>query len=270
MFPGMFGVPGQGTAVFTEPNEIYWGGDQTHIVVLQRGCIVSGAARDAGATPTTVLRTGLLMGKITASGKMAQWDPTATDGTAELEGVLPVELNVLDMSTGGNVDRYCSLTVNAPLKASALRILGASLVGSAYEYAARRALHAAGCVLDDDPQGVLVRGVMRTVTKAANYTVTAADTNTAFQAITGAVTFTLPTINDGLVYEFLQTTDNNMIINGGSSSIIAVNSAAGSSVTFNTSSQKLGARARFRAIRFNGALKWEYTLLSTGTAGTVA
>ncbi len=72
------------------------------------------------------------------------------------------------------------------------------------------------------------------------------------------------------MFEFLRTSDHDMIINGGASHIVAVNTATASSVTFDTSSQKLGARARFECVNMNGTLKWIYTLLSTGTTGTVA
>jgi hypothetical protein len=270
MYPGQFGIGGQTTAAFTQPRELFWGGDRTKIQVITRDTFVSGASRDAGSSPTTALRPGLLMGLITASNMAIQWDPTATDGSQNLFGINQFEALVVDALTGSNIDKNMGLVVSAPVKASELLVLGVAMVGSDYEYLARRLLHQSGVILDDDPMGLLARDTMRVVTKAANYTVLAGDTNTAFQAITGAVTFTLPTIKDGLVYEFLQTTNNDMIINGGASAIVAVNTAAGTSVTFNTSSQKLGARARFRAIRLNGTLKWEYTLLSTGTTGTVA
>lgn len=47
---------------------------------------ISGAARDAGGSVTTVLRAGLLMGK--AGTLWKEWNPSGTDGSQWLRGVL--------------------------------------------------------------------------------------------------------------------------------------------------------------------------------------
>ena len=66
--------------------------------------------------------------------------------------------------------------------------------------------------------GVLMhpRGIYR---KSANYTVTADDNGLLFLA-TAAVTFTLPTKENGLAFRFVQTADANLVISG-SADIIA-------------------------------------------------
>ena len=72
------------------------------IYFSQRVTITS-AARDAVAsdgstarTPSTQLRKGLVMGKITATGKYAQYNPQASDGTQTAVGLLLEPVSVVD------------------------------------------------------------------------------------------------------------------------------------------------------------------------------
>ena len=60
------------------------------------GITIDKDARDAGNTPTTTLRKGLVLGKITASGKYAQYDDAASDGTQVAVSLLADEVNLLD------------------------------------------------------------------------------------------------------------------------------------------------------------------------------
>src|SRR5204863_6723631 len=86
--------------------------------------------------------------------------------------------------------------------------------------------------------GVLMhpRGVYR---KSSNYTVTANDNGLLFLA-TAAVTFTLPSKQNGLAFRFVQTADANLVISG-SADIIAKGNAAASSVTFSTTNEQIGS-----------------------------
>lgn len=250
---GGFGQPGIGSLVQTAEREIFWGGDDSHIRPLLVNGIVSGAARDAGNSPTTVLRPGLLLA--TSSGQFVQWDGSATDGTQWLTGVLPTEIRATDFD-GNNADRVLAIAVSAPLKASQLLILGAALVGHAQEYLARRQLANAGFVLDDDPMGYLAGKSRRVEAKGANYTVVAADNGKAFFA-TAAAVFTLPALKAGLSFEFEQTADANMgVASAEGDNIVTINDAATDSVTFSTSGQKIGAHIRVWSDYVSGTLKW--------------
>jgi len=60
------------------------------------GITIDKAARDAGSTPTTTLRKGLVMGKITETGKYAQYNDAANDGTQVARCILDDEVNLLD------------------------------------------------------------------------------------------------------------------------------------------------------------------------------
>jgi hypothetical protein len=118
-----------------------------------------------------------------------------------------------------------------------------------------------------EPIGVLMhpRGVYR---KEANYTVTADDNGLLFVA-TAAVTFTLPSKANGLAFRFLQTVDQNLVIQG-SSDIVHKHSASASTVTFSTSSQKIGSQVLVECLYIGpNLLKWVVSNLG-GTTATVA
>ena len=60
------------------------------------GIMVDSGARDAGNTPTTTLRAGLVMGKVSATGRHKQYDPSASDGTETAAGILMDQTKVVD------------------------------------------------------------------------------------------------------------------------------------------------------------------------------
>ncbi len=138
---GLFGVPGQSAAAFAEQREIFWGGGEDKIEILRTSATIDSSARDAGNTPTTVLRAGLLLGKVTASGKLKQYDPDGLDGTETVYGVLLAETRMTD-ELGVAVDRYVPVVVSAPVKASKLLIEGAAYDGNAGEADAKADLEA--------------------------------------------------------------------------------------------------------------------------------
>jgi hypothetical protein len=64
-----------------------------------KAVVISSAARDQGYT----LRKGLALGKITASGKYAQYNDAASDGTQTFRGFLDEEVDLRDIE-GNFVD----------------------------------------------------------------------------------------------------------------------------------------------------------------------
>ena len=59
---------------------------------------ISSAARDDTHTSyTTTLRKGLVLGRITASGKYAEYDDTASDGTQVARAILDEQVKVVDV-----------------------------------------------------------------------------------------------------------------------------------------------------------------------------
>lgn len=145
---GSFGIPGHTEARYSQDREILWGSPQER-QVLRTGAVIDSTAVDAGSSPTTVLRRGLLLGKVTATGNLKQYDSAAVDGTEDVYGVLDVELNMLD-NLGQAIDRDAPVIVNAPLKSEMLLIKGAAFIGHADQAAATTDLKAKGCVLTSD------------------------------------------------------------------------------------------------------------------------
>lgn len=253
---GGFGIPGVGTMLSSAERNFIWGGDAGKGHVLYDSAVISGAARDAGNTPTTVLRPGLLLGKVTSTGELEEWDPAATDGTEMLAAILDPELRAQDFDAN-NADRFCRVVIRAPVKASQLLILGSALVGHADEYLARRLLDAAGFVFDDDVMGYKSGRRSRTIVKTADYTVTAAENGALFttRGAAGAVNFTLPAIKRGLEFSFYNEADQNMTVTAAAAdTLVTFNDLAADSVAYSTASEKIGGSFTIRPN--DDASKW--------------
>jgi hypothetical protein len=83
------------------------------------GITIGSTARDGENTPTTTLRRGLVMGKITASGKYAQYSDAATDGTGVAAGILVHEADLLGPYASAH-DATGLILVHGYVKESAL------------------------------------------------------------------------------------------------------------------------------------------------------
>lgn len=73
---------------------------------------------DAGNTPTTTLRKGLCLGKITATDKYKEYDDSAVDGSEVFAGVLSDEIDMLNGGDGVTpIDQPAVLIEHAVLRA---------------------------------------------------------------------------------------------------------------------------------------------------------
>lgn len=61
-------------------------------------------ARDSGNTPTTTLRPGLVLGEISATGKYAEYDDSATDGTQTAKLILDEQIDLINEETNAAQD----------------------------------------------------------------------------------------------------------------------------------------------------------------------
>lgn len=244
--------PGMGAAVFTGQTSVVTG----RVDLALRGTVIMvSTAVDAGSSPTSVLRAGLVLGKITASGKYKQHDPTATDGSEVAVAVLAEEMSTLDYA-GVAADKEAHVFLTGILIASVLPNLSA---------VSRRQLQATGRYLfNDDPMGAYAAaaGMQQEVAAAGpTQTLTSADVGKLF-VTSGACAFTLPAIAAGLgPFEFLNGVDANMsIASAEGDNIITDGDLSADSIAFSTASHKIGGRARFRA---NAAgTKWLHEILS--------
>lgn len=265
---GGYGVPGMGTLAQTTEYEIIWGSDRGQGQVLEQNGNYSGAMRDAGNTPDTVIRAGLLMGKITTGLELIEWDSEATDGSQNIFGVVPYELRAQDFDATDQ-DRVAGIIVRAPLKAAQLLIQGAAFVGHADEFLARHTLHGGGSILDDDPQGHLAGASWRQKIQlgATTITLTSADNYTRFLTHSVATNYVLPAVQAGLKFRFFASEDFDLQISSASSVFIVGNDATSDGVTYSTSGELIGLHVEVEGVNVDIAgtntLSWIANVLKT-------
>jgi hypothetical protein len=278
---GGWATPGVGTERTTYESEILWGADQARNAALWQSSVFSGAARDAGNSPTTILRPGLIMGKLTSGGELEEWDADAADGSQYIAGILDSELRAQDFDAT-NADRvFRALVARAPVKARKLLIQGAAFVGHVDEYLARRQLVAAGFVFDDDPQGFKAGAGYRfeTIT-AEDHTITADDNGKTFiytHTAAAASAITLPAIKPGLEFNLLRganSAEDFVIASAEGDNMIVGNDSQADSVTWTTTGQMIGAGGRMRSMYVGTDLRWHFDLYTppfgTGLTGGFA
>lgn len=230
-----FLIPGMSSVRQSNETQIQWNAGR--FMVFSSGDVVDGAARDSGATPTTALRGGLPLGKKTSTGKLLQWDPTATDGTEVLYGFLPFDVRVTDLDAN-NLDRHLATVIGGYVRS-------AGVVATANNLKLLKAQGKNRFWFDDEipPHGPIQYPIMREVAKTADYTVVAADNGTTFTntGAAGAVVFTLPALAPGLAFEFRVVADQNVTVASvAGDDMIVFNDAAADSVAFSTAGQKIG------------------------------
>lgn len=269
MLNQQLGMPGVRTAQTTTTREIFWGGDASRQKIMRGQGQFSNTLRDASSSPTTIIRPGMLLGQLTADSKLVHWDPAATDGSQYLRGVNEHELVMTEGYGGDAAERFGPYVLQAPLRASALLVLGTALTSSTFQYLARRKLAQMGCMLDDDPLGYLAGVNPRTIQKTATGAITAAENGATFNVVGGAaVTLTLPTLVPGLSFKFVNLAGQNLIIASAGSldDIVALNDLSADSITFSTANQLIGAQCDIYSDYVNGTLKWiSTTQIGTGT-----
>jgi len=227
-----FAMPGMGTPVESSDTEIFAGRIDD---IILKGIVIDSTAVDSGNTPTTTLRRGLPMGKITSTGQYGNYDPTATDGRALCLGLLYQEVNMLD-SSGAAADKAGRLVVWA-------FDIKAAQCPATLDALARRQLAGRIWFDDDNWQSGNGGAFSTVVAKTANYTVLPADNNALFtnQGAVGAVTFTLPTIARGLRYRFFAEAGQALTVASVvADTMVVFNDAAADSISFSTAAEIIG------------------------------
>lgn len=243
MFITAYGnVPGMDNPQYVYANQFAWG-QRAEALIL--GMPIDKDTVDTG-TPTDRLLPGLILGKLTSSGKLSNFGDTKTTGAQNAVGVLMVGLRMEDYWSGTNRDKVYGVMVGGPVQAAKLRGLTQKARGDMF----------GRFVFDDDVIGNK-NPWKDVVAKTADYTVTAADNNTIFtnQGAVGAVVFTLPTIAKGLRYRFFVEADQNVTVASVvSDTLVVFNDAAADSIAFSTSSEKIGGS--IEVIANADATKW--------------
>lgn len=224
------GMPGPSAVSITSERNAVLGPLGSYLL---KGVIVKGsAASDAGNSPTTELRHGLLMAARTTDGYMSYYNPSATDGTNNVVGFLWEARSTID-NDGTTVDRPAQLVISGYVNASVLLLL---------DEQARRQMQ--GRFLFDDRLPGVQGGYRQTLAKTADYTVVAGtdnDTHFTTTGAGGAVNFTLPACAVGNRFRFTNVANQNMTITAAAGKLVAFNNAAATSLAFSTVNQKIGA-----------------------------
>lgn len=254
---GGFGKPGQGASVFTTDREIVAVGYDNQC--LHKSIVLSSAIRDDGSTPTTVIRPGLLLGRLTTGGEYVEWDADADDGAQYVAGINKTDVTILDGYGTANDRVPPAIYVRGVFMASQLLIQGSALVGHTDEYLARRQLWNAGIVLDDDLFGYKAGGGYRFATVTGTTDTLTGDENgmTLFYNNAASVTVTLPTLKAGLEYTLIRAADEEFIVaSAAGDDIVIGNDLSADSITFTTAGEQIGAEVHVRSVYIGTTLKW--------------
>ena len=182
-------VPGLTTSRETYENEFRWGSQYQGVF---RNGLIDGATRDTGNSPTYELRSGLLLGEVTATGKYKQYSPTATDGSDVASAVLIESIRMQDFN-GTDVDKFYAVLVGGPVQTSRLLNLDSHAKQQMDKF-----------MFDDigNVQGHHWYPWKKFRTKTADYSIVAADNFTMFDntGAAGTVILTLPAIAAGYFF----------------------------------------------------------------------
>lgn len=264
--PGFGSLPGFSTALQSIEAAITWGGDRASRL-QQDGVAIYSGAQDAGNSPVTYLRPGLLLGKASsgaAAGMLTAYAANNTDGSQQVFGVLLRGLSMLDW-TGVVENKYGNILVGGPVKAS-------QLIG--LDSFARRQMSGRFWFDDDiqDQYGTFDDFSSLEVPKTANYQILAADNGSLFTNLgaAGAVTLTLPAVaTPGFTVEVLVMAAQNVIVaSKEGTNIVWDGNASANSLAFSTASHQIGGHLQFIA---NAAgTKWYVRQLGPSTCTVTA
>lgn len=210
-FQGHQLLPGPGADLQTSEGQIWWGKYDQQVIL---GAILDKDTVDGGNTPTTLIRTGMALGYITATKQLTHWNPYATDGSNRLAGFFMGE-QTMDFY-GTPVERFVgNILVGGNVYASELLIPGEAnkgIAGKSYEFLLREQMR--DRFLVDDDLGMITGYKVKEIT--ANYTAVLNDHNTHFINLgaAGAVTLTLPAPVPGLEFMVSVLATQNIVLEG--------------------------------------------------------
>lgn len=254
-------TPGLGAASMTSERMALLGPPWWYLL---KGVVLDTSASDAGNSPTTELRHGLLMGKLSSNGFYQHYQPNVVTGPQVVEGFLWMPRRTID-TDGNSVNRDAQIVIAGYVKSSQLLLLDEN---------ARRQMQSR-FVFDDRPTPIF-GGWTQVIPKTANYTVVAGglntpgDNNTHFTTTgnAAAITFTLPAVAKGNRFRFTNTVDQNMTIAGPANTLVVFNNAAATSIAVQTVAQKIGAS--FEVTANDDGTKWLVLPYVSGHTVTVA
>ena len=164
----VYQLPGMNSPLVSTESEFVAGPIQSYQI---KGVVLDSGAVDAGSTPTTTLRRGLTMARITATGNWTNYDPTQlTNGQNIARGFLFDNTNMLDINSNAAANKVGRiLAYGFDIKASQCWGL---------DYMARRQL--ANRLFFDDIYWITSEEDIVINVQTANYQVLVTDQNATF------------------------------------------------------------------------------------------
>lgn len=267
-------IPGFSAIKETEESQIWATGPDNNHKRFEMKAHVDDGVVDAGNTPTTTLRGGLVMGLRDADGKVYKYDADATNGDQKVVGILPKHLSMLDRD-GTAEDKFTKLLTAGIIKSVT------DLIG--YDKAALAVLARIGFTFAQlDPHGSAfllhpkARYFKDGTALSGAYTVLDSDHGCMLVAVTAAMNFTMPdlaTVGKGFSVLLFNAIDANMIVTAAANTILAgdAGGAPSTTITFSTANRKMGACVLMYAdyASDGGSLAW-YPIISGGGTPTYA
>lgn len=250
------GAYGQSDLGSVEDQDLFWGIEPAHSIYhIGYETLASTTVDSGNPDGTNHLRSGLVLGQITASKLLTHWDPTATDGSEVPRYILMTPTNIAPYGTAASGQHPMRILSGGRLFSDKIIVPGSASRGitqsSAWQWVLANAL-SQRFILDrtlkfDRPGGI------QNVT--ANRTLTAAETGGHFEntGATGGVTVTLPTAVRGLEFSFFRSTAQTFTISG------VITDTSGTSQTSIALSSTIGYR--FVARNVAGTIRWVATAL---------
>ncbi len=195
---------------------------------------ISGAARDAGHSTTTILRPGLLMGVVTATKLWKEWNPAGTDGSQWIRGVLLNAVNT--QRNGANQNRLTGrIAMFGDYKCAQLLIPGEStygIIGKDSEFLVRDGV--IGQFRLDDFQANQIRTAIITADTTLDYTYHGATISNL--GASASVALTLPTPRPGFRLDLRVDAGQTIVLNSSASNeFIPASGTPANSVTLSAS-----------------------------------
>jgi hypothetical protein len=185
---------------------------------------------------------------VESTGKLKQWDPTATDGSQRIFGVLEYGLNMEGYSNT-NEDKFIGwIVVGGYVTSRALLIASNSdygIVGDDEEFNVRALMGGNGAFsFDDDPLGLLNGNYSGVSIVTADATLGQEHMGTLLvtRGASGAVELTLPaTAKKGQRFKVYNAADQNLTITAGTADTLVVfNDLAADSIALSTAGDLIG------------------------------
>jgi hypothetical protein len=198
--------------LLTQENNITWGRLEQAVIVS--GVIDKDSVDTGNTADTSILRPGLAVGRIRATGQITHWNPYATDGSQQLVGFL-IEAQAMSYMGAASERLVGNILAGGNVKAGSVLIAPEGTIGlteSDYQILLRNQCE--GRFLFDDDLGAYT--ALKTRELTGNVSLTVADHRTHFTNLGagGAVTATLPVPLPGLEFIFTSVAAHNIVLEG--------------------------------------------------------